>query len=288
MSFQRRNEHLVAHGLAGELMRRLWLLQQGGRAQRPFQHHALARLQLSTGGMEFASEMVIRAARLKLDIREFPIDYHPRGGESKLSTFREHRGHLGSRGERGTRGVAVVWWRLAIGVVLVAPAFRPVGANGQRGRRAPLLRCDQRHIINSGNLLSSEHWMVSCLLSPRATSGHGRRCCRVGKVAGPGEVTKPAVVVFAVHWLLVWSLGWIAAAVWSIAILYSTLGFRQFSHHFTYIRDALDQGREDRARELLAQWRHVDASELPRTELLRHVIEYSLLAAHRQIGRAHV
>jgi len=34
---------------------------------------------------------------------------------------------------------------------------------------------------------------------------------------------------------------------------------------------------------LLAQWRHLDASELPRTELLRHVIEHSLLAAHRHV-----
>ena len=32
-------------------------------------------------------EMVIRAAKEQLDIRQFPIEYHPRGGESKLSTF---------------------------------------------------------------------------------------------------------------------------------------------------------------------------------------------------------
>ena len=45
----------------------------------------LPRLDLRTTGMEFASEMVIRAAKEKLDIREFPIEYHPRGGDSKLS-----------------------------------------------------------------------------------------------------------------------------------------------------------------------------------------------------------
>ena len=33
--------------------------------------------------MEFASEMVIRASKEKLDIREFPIEYHPRGGETQ-------------------------------------------------------------------------------------------------------------------------------------------------------------------------------------------------------------
>jgi hypothetical protein len=37
---------------------------------------------------------VIRASKEKLDIREFPIEYHPRGGESKLSSFRDGWRHL--------------------------------------------------------------------------------------------------------------------------------------------------------------------------------------------------
>ncbi|NUZ07118.1 CobD/CbiB family protein [Piscinibacter koreensis] len=68
-----------------------------------------------------------------------------------------------------------------------------------------------------------------------------------------------------------------------VVVLYVTLGFRQFSHYFTDIRDALERADEDEARRLLAQWRHLDASDLPRTELLRHVIEHSLLAAHRHV-----
>jgi glycosyltransferase involved in cell wall biosynthesis len=51
-------------------------------------------LDLRTTGMEFASEMVIRAAKAKLEIRQFPIEYHPRGGESKLSSFRDGWRHL--------------------------------------------------------------------------------------------------------------------------------------------------------------------------------------------------
>ena len=50
-------------------------------------------------------------------------------------------------------------------------------------------------------------------------------------------------------------------------MLYLTLGFRQFSHYFTDIRDALERGDEAEARRLLAEWRHLDASELPRTEI---------------------
>jgi glycosyltransferase involved in cell wall biosynthesis len=61
---------------------------------RALRRDRLEQLQLRTTGMEFASEMVIRAAKEKLEIREFPIEYHPRGGESKLSSFRDGWRHL--------------------------------------------------------------------------------------------------------------------------------------------------------------------------------------------------
>ena len=93
----------------------------------------------------------------------------------------------------------------------------------------------------------------------------------------------PTLLVLAVHWALMWVGGWPLALIWSVLILYLTLGFRQFSHHFTGIRDALEAGQEERARELLARWQQVDASRLPRVEIVRHVIEYSVLAAHRHV-----
>jgi glycosyltransferase involved in cell wall biosynthesis len=61
---------------------------------RAIRREALPRLDLRTTGMEFASEMVIRAAKEKMDIRQFPIEYHPRGGDSKLSSFRDGWRHL--------------------------------------------------------------------------------------------------------------------------------------------------------------------------------------------------
>jgi glycosyltransferase involved in cell wall biosynthesis len=51
---------------------------------RALRRDVLPRLDLRTTGMEFASEMVIRAAKENLRIAEFPIEYHPRDGESKL------------------------------------------------------------------------------------------------------------------------------------------------------------------------------------------------------------
>lgn len=61
---------------------------------RGFRREILPVLDLRTTGMEFASEMVIRASKEKLDIRQIPIEYHPRGGESKLSSFRDGWRHL--------------------------------------------------------------------------------------------------------------------------------------------------------------------------------------------------
>jgi glycosyltransferase involved in cell wall biosynthesis len=61
---------------------------------RALRRDVLPALDLRATGMEFASEMVIRASKENLAIREFPIEYHPRGGESKLSSFRDGWRHL--------------------------------------------------------------------------------------------------------------------------------------------------------------------------------------------------
>ncbi|MGL6109941.1 MAG: CobD/CbiB family protein [Rubrivivax sp.] len=73
------------------------------------------------------------------------------------------------------------------------------------------------------------------------------------------------------------------AVAFDVAVLYFTLGFRQFSHYFTDMREALDRDDEDEVRRLLAEWLHLDTSELPRTEVLRNVVEHALLAAHRHV-----
>jgi glycosyltransferase involved in cell wall biosynthesis len=61
---------------------------------RALRRDVLDTLDLRTTGMEFASEMVIRAAKKHLAIAEVDIEYHPRGGESKLSSFRDGWRHL--------------------------------------------------------------------------------------------------------------------------------------------------------------------------------------------------
>jgi glycosyltransferase involved in cell wall biosynthesis len=61
---------------------------------RAFTKDAYRRMRLQTTGMEFASEMVINAARAKLKVAEVPITYYPREGESKLRSFRDGWRHL--------------------------------------------------------------------------------------------------------------------------------------------------------------------------------------------------
>src|SRR4051795_3190252 len=61
---------------------------------RALRRDVLPRLDLRTTGMEFASEMVIRASKAGLRIAQLPIAYHPRGGESKLSSWRDGWRHL--------------------------------------------------------------------------------------------------------------------------------------------------------------------------------------------------
>jgi adenosylcobinamide-phosphate synthase len=138
---------------------------------------------------------------------------------------------------------------------------------------------EQAHPLSSGNVVHAGmrgwmRWVIRNLDAGREPHGW---------LAWMVAVGVPTGIALGMHWLLLTQLGWFAAVLWSIAVLYASLGFRQFSHHFTDIRDALEVGDEERARSLLAQWQHIDAGELPRREIVRHVLEHSVLAAHRHV-----
>lgn len=61
---------------------------------RAITRSAYRKLHCVTTGMEFASEMVVRAIRCKLRIAEHDIAYHPRVGKSKLHSFSDGWRHL--------------------------------------------------------------------------------------------------------------------------------------------------------------------------------------------------
>jgi len=61
---------------------------------RAFTREAYLRMGLVSPGMEFASELVIKAAKSKLRVAEVPITYYPRAGASKLNALRDGWRHV--------------------------------------------------------------------------------------------------------------------------------------------------------------------------------------------------
>ena len=61
---------------------------------RVFTREALERMDLQCEGMEFASEIVVKAAGAKLSVTEVPINYHARIGESKLNSIGDAWRHI--------------------------------------------------------------------------------------------------------------------------------------------------------------------------------------------------
>ena len=61
---------------------------------RAITRDALDRLPIKTGGMEFASEMLVMASKEHMSIVEVPIDYYPRITPSKLHSFADGWRHI--------------------------------------------------------------------------------------------------------------------------------------------------------------------------------------------------
>ena len=61
---------------------------------RAFRRSVPERLQLRSGGMELASEMIVSAARAGMTITEVPAPYAVRQGDSKLNTVRDGWRHI--------------------------------------------------------------------------------------------------------------------------------------------------------------------------------------------------
>lgn len=96
-------------------------------------------------------------------------------------------------------------------------------------------------------------------------------------------VVLPSVLVFCVHVLLVHLLGWFLAMAWTCLVLYACLGFRQFSHHFSTVRNAISSGQYDDAAQALARWKQVDKISTDPTELNRQLIECATRSSQRHV-----
>ena len=107
-------------------------------------------------------------------------------------------------------------------------------------------------------------------------SGQGMLCWCIAALV-------PAGCVILIHWALALWLGLFSAFVWNVAVLYATLGFRQFSHYFTEIRAALEMGDDETARRVLQSWTGPLPLAPTRAEIIRRLVVQSVLSAHRHV-----
>jgi cobalamin biosynthesis protein CobD/CbiB len=105
---------------------------------------------------------------------------------------------------------------------------------------------------------------------------------RHGAIAWTIAVGLAAAGAAALYWSLVW-VHPLLALLLNVVALYLTMGFRQFSHHFTGIQAALKSGEIDRARALVEEWREEPSTTRSREEVVRLSIEEALVASHRHV-----
>ncbi len=146
---------------------------------------------------------------------------------------------------------------LAIIAALVIEQWRPLGDR----------------VALQGTLASWAAWLE------QSFNGGERRH---GVIAWLVAVVPLVVIALVIHAVLV-SVTPLLALAFNIAVLYLTLGFRQFSHYFTDIQLAVKAGDMDRARSLLEHWRGASGVVRTREEVIRLSIEEALLASHRHV-----
>ncbi len=146
---------------------------------------------------------------------------------------------------------------IAIIAALLIEQWRPVG---------------ERHGVQ-GALGAWAGWLE------RSFNGGERRH---GVTAWLVGILPPVALALVLH-ALASAAGWLLAFLLDVAVLYLTLGFRQFSHYFTDIQVAIKSGDVERARALLDEWRGASGVVRTREEVVRLSIEEALLAAHRHV-----
>lgn len=105
---------------------------------------------------------------------------------------------------------------------------------------------------------------------------------RHGIIAWCLAVLLPVGLLAAVYYLF-YRLSPILAWVLNVGVLYLTMGFRQFSHHYTEIQIALRNDDLPQARAVLAEWQGRSAAGLGSAEIARLSIEQALAASHRHV-----
>ena len=139
-------------------------------------------------------------------------------------------------------------------------------------------------VIEQFRPLNYAQWVASpvrrwaAFVESRVNAGEWQQ----GALAWALTVGLGVVLVGAIHFFFLTTNSLLAWA-WSILVLYFTMGFRQFSHHFTEIHLALHDGDVERARALLADWRGTSRELWTSSDVARLSIEHALLLSHRHV-----
>jgi len=140
------------------------------------------------------------------------------------------------------------------------------------------LLIEQVRPLRGDNLLHAGYASLAQWLRQQFDAGEYRH-----GVAGWVIAVVPLVAaVFIAEWLLHRASAALAL-LWGIAVLYVTVGFRQFSNFYSEINLALKDGDAASARRQLARWRAADSAELTPGEVARVAIELGLTASHRNV-----
>jgi adenosylcobinamide-phosphate synthase len=140
------------------------------------------------------------------------------------------------------------------------------------------LLIEQLRPLRQGNAVHGAYARFVQYLQHQYDAGEYRQ----GAVAWTLAVAPLPLLVFAVAWGLSdinATLAWLFGA----AVLYITVGFRQFSNLFNKINRLLDDGDVPAARAQLQLWRNEDASGLDSNAVARVAIELGLVHSHRHV-----
>ena len=123
-------------------------------------------------------------------------------------------------------------------------------------------------------------WVIALATKVEQSFNAGRaEHGRLGWIVIMALLVLPTLMIY---WLL-GAFSVIAQLVWTILIVYLTLGFRHYSHYFSAIQIALNESNLPEARRLLAEWIRTDTSEMDAQEIVRLAVERALITTHHHV-----
>lgn len=123
-------------------------------------------------------------------------------------------------------------------------------------------------------------WIVALVQRVERSFNAGRaEHGRLGWMVMMSALVLPTLLI---HWLLAFA-GPLAQLIWTVAVVYLTLGFRHYSHYFSSIQIALNNGDLNEARRLLAEWSRTETAELDARDIARLAVERALVTTHRNV-----